>query len=104
MDSRLRILRIFAPKWIPDWVRFISYFIGFIFLLGVIAALYTGDWSLPLFFPLLLIFFLLRFLLILVIFFFPVVVAILVFWIGYIVLAKKPNKEKNETGSKATPS
>jgi predicted membrane protein len=100
MDSRRYLRRFFGS----EWSRIFGPALGTFVLLGVGAALYTGDWSLPWLFAIIMIVILFRVVLIGVIFFWPIWIAIIMVWTGYRVLfKKKPKKESKETSANDEP-
>ena len=87
MNARQLLARLFKSQ----WTRIFGPAIIVMELLAVVGAVVSGDWSLPLLFPLFLVFILFRAVLIAFLFLWPVLIAVIVVWAAY-----THSKEKRE--------
>jgi predicted membrane protein len=91
MDFRRRLSGLFAS----ELIRFAGATLGLLFLLATLAAVFTGDWNIPLFLAVIIVFIFLRIIILAVIFFWRIWIAIIIVWRGYKIPFKKKSKEES---------
>jgi predicted membrane protein len=89
MNYRRLVSRFFGSWW--TWIVVLPF--ALLELLATVAAVYTGEWSLPAFLPFLIVFFAFRVVLIIFLYFTPVPVAIVAVWACYWLFKKRSKKE-----------